>query len=290
MHFNFPFQIFAWVASLSYALEVVATKLLSKHEIKNPWLLNFAYSGLVLIFTVPPALHFHAGLPSHWGNIVWAGVFWALANIFYIFTLYELDITTATPLFNARIVFTVILAELLLKEWLSPSQLIFVALVLVGGVLVSLDERLSRRSMFGRGTVYAVLAMLAFSVDAIFINRAIAQSGFWTVTLWSAILAQALFCLTLPRFAFEAGFVAGRQWAYILCVAIFDLIGILAANRAYAQNVSISSAIITLPLSALLAFILSLAVPKFLEKHTLKVYLIRLAGAALMVYAGIKLS
>lgn len=288
MHFSF--QIFAWAASLAYALEVVATKLLSKHEIKNPWLLNFAYSGLVLILTVPLAVYFHAGLPAHWESVILAGVFWALANIFYIFTLYKLDVSTATPLFNFRIVFTVILAELLLKEWVSPAQLWLIALVLVGGVLVTLDERLSRRSMLSWGTAFAVLAMLAFSIDAIFINRSIAENGFWTVTLWSVVIAQILFCLTLPKFSAEVKTVANRQWLFILCVAIFDLVGVLAANRAYAKNVSISSAIITLPLSAVLVFIVSLIAPKFLEKHTIKIYLIRFAGAALMVYAGIRLS
>lgn len=289
MH-NLPFQIFAWIASLFYGLEVVSTKLLSKHEIKNPWLLNFSYSGVMLVLTVPLAIYFHAGMPQRWVSIIWTGVFWAMANIFYIFTLYKLDITTATPLFNFRIVFTVILAQLFLKEWLNPLQFWLIILVLVGGVLVTLDERLSRRSMISWGTALAVLAMIAFSIEAIFINRAIAENGFWTVTLWSVAITQVLFCLTLPKFAAEVKTVASKQWLFILCVAVFDLVGVLAANTAYAKNVSISSAIITLPLSAVMAVLVSLVAPKFLEKHTLKIYLIRFVGAALMVYAGIKLS
>jgi drug/metabolite transporter (DMT)-like permease len=290
MNFPFPFQIFAWIASVVYAVEVVGTKLLSRHEIKNPWLLNFAYSGLVLVLTMPLALHYHAGFPARWTNVILAGIFWALANVFYILALYKLDLTTLSPLFNVRTGFAVLLAVLFLGEKISSLQAVLIALMFCGGVLVTLDERMSWRSLTSRGTLLAVLVMFAFTMDAVFIKKAIADEGFWTVTLWMPIIAQALFCLTLPRFASEVRRIGAKPWLFILFVALFDFIGNLAANRAYEKNVSISSAIITLPLSGVMAFILSLLVPKFLEKHTAKVYAARLIGTALIIWAGIKLS
>jgi drug/metabolite transporter (DMT)-like permease len=290
MHLNYSFQIFAWIASMFYAVEVVGTKLLSKYEIKNPWLLNFGYSGLVMVFTIPLALYFHAGLPQFWGNIIWAGVFWAIANIFYIFAIYRFDITTLSPLFNLRIAFTVILAVLLLSEKLSAMQLVFIGLMFFGGILVTMDEKVSWRSLFNWKALLTVLAMLlAFSIDAVFIKKAITQNNYWVVTLWTPIIAQFLFCFTLPKFAGGIRGINRKQGWFIFLVGLLDFLGTLAANKAYEKNVSISSSIIALPLSAVLAYILSLFAPKLLEKHTAKVYAARFAGTVLIIWAAIKL-
>ncbi len=288
---NLPFQIFAWFASIVYAVEVVGTKLLSKHEIKNPWLLNFGYSGLVMVFTIPLALYFHAGLPLHWGNVIWAGIFWAIANICYIFALYRFDVTSLSPLFNIRIVFTVILSALLLAEKLSALQFVFIGSMFVGGFLVTADERISWRSMQDWKSFLILLAMwLGFSLDAVFIKKAIGQNGYWTVTLWMPVIAQILFCLTLPRFAREVKVITSKQGWMIFLIGVLDFLGTLAGNKAYQTNVSISSSIIALPLSAVFAFILALIYPKLLEKHTAKVYAARFAGIALIIWAAIKLS
>lgn len=213
-----------------------------------------------------------------------------LANIFWILALYELDITTMTPLYNMRTVFAVLFGVLLLAEKLSAFQLVLIALMICGGVLVSLDERMSWRSMLSKGSVLVLAGMLVFTMDAVFIKKAIAQNGFWATTLWSLVIAQIFFCFTLPKFAGEIKKFSKKQGLFVFCVAIFDLIGTLAANRAYKDNVSISSAIISLPLSAVFAFILSLMYPKLLEKHPAKVYLARFAGLVLIVWAAIKLS
>jgi drug/metabolite transporter (DMT)-like permease len=291
MNLNLPFQIFAWIASIFFAVEVVGTKLLSKYEIKNPWLLNFGYSGLVMVFTVPLALYFHAGLPIFWGNVVWAGIFWAIANICYIFALYRFDVTTLSPLFNVRIVFTVILSVLLLSEKLNALQLIFIGAMFLGGVLVAMDEKISWRSVLNLKSSLILLAMwLAFSLDAVFIKKAIGQNGYWTVTLWMPIIAQILFCFTLPKFAGGIKKVTSKQGWLIFLIGVLDFFGTLAANKAYQTNVSISSSIISLPLSSVLAFTLFLAVPKLLEKHTTKVYAARFVGTVLIILAAIKLS
>lgn len=67
MH-TIPFQIFAWIALVFYAFEVIGTKLLSKYEIKNPWLMNFAWSFLVLAMIIPLSIYYHAGMPSNWST------------------------------------------------------------------------------------------------------------------------------------------------------------------------------------------------------------------------------
>jgi hypothetical protein len=68
------------------------------------------------------------------------------------------------------------------------------------------------------------------------------------------------------------------------------LIGILTSNKSYTDNVTISSAIISLPMSMIMAFLFSIFAPNLLEKHTLKVYAIRFTAAAIMIISALKLS
>ncbi len=154
---------------------------------------------------------------------------------------------------------------------------------------MTLDEQMSYRSILNPGIALAVLSIFTFSLWAIFIKKAVADSDFWTATLFMWIFAQILFCFTIPMFVKEVKNISRSQYWFILLVAVFDLIGTLAANRAYAANVIVSSAIINLPLSAAIAFCISFFFTKSIEKHTWRVYLFRFIGVILIIWAGIKL-
>ncbi len=287
-HINF--QTFAWFASIVYALEVVTTKFMSKHGIKNPWLLNFFLMGFTLLLTIPFGIYYHAaGLPAHFLNVFWAGIFWGLASILYVLALYRMDVSSLSPLYNIRTAFAIILAALFLAERLSVLQFILIAFMFFGGILVTLDERMSWRSIFTWGGFFAMLDMLALALMAVFIKKSIVEIGFWPATLWMFIIGQLLFCLTLPLFFKEIKNLLARDWALLLLIAVLDLIATLAANKAYTYNVSITAAIISIPISSVIALVFSVFAPKLLEHHPVKVYVVRFLGAALIVYAGIKL-
>ena len=73
-------------------------------------------------------------------------------------------------------------------------------------------------------------------------------------------------------------------------MAIFLALGDILANKAYADNVSISTAIISLPCSMIIAVILSFFRSNLLEKHTVKIYLIRFIATAVMILSALKIS
>lgn len=252
--------------------------------------MNFTYCGLMLIFVVPFSLHYGAGWPVLWPNLILASFFWAVGNLLYVIALYKMDLTTLSPLFNVRMGFTLLLGTLFLGEHLSVLQLLFIGLMFLGSVLVTLDEKMSFGSLTKAGVLLVVFMWLVFSLDAMFIKKTIADNGFWTATLWMFVFVQFFFLFTVPRFYKEIESLSRRAWLLILLVAVLDFVATLAVNRAYEKNISISSAIITLPLSAIMAFALSLMAPKVLEKHTAKVYTARFIGIALIVWAGIKLT
>jgi hypothetical protein len=95
---------------------------------------------------------------------------------------------------------------------------------------------------------------------------------------------------TAPLFLKELRRVAKNQVMAVSGAAFVSTVGGLASIRAYAENVSISTAIISLPFSMMIAVTLAIFAPNLLEKHSRKVYAIRLSATAVMFLAALKLS
>ncbi len=61
-----PFYIYASIGAIFGGFFVITAKLTSKHSIANPWLFNFLLTVVTLLFTIPPAIYYHAVLPNNW--------------------------------------------------------------------------------------------------------------------------------------------------------------------------------------------------------------------------------
>lgn len=285
-----PFYIYAWMAGFSGALIVIIAKLASKYSLKNPWLFNFLWIFITLIFTVPVALANHAGIPKDWPPVIAAGVLYALFYIFYILSNYRLDVSVLSPLFNFKTVFTIILGSLLLRENLSPPQFIFFIVIVIAGMFSNIDEKLKLNSFFKLDIGIALLAMAFLAFNNIFINFALVKNDLWTVTLWISIVNLLVILPTIPLFYKDLRRVKFKQVSPVLAMGLFQLIYNITANIAYGVNVGITSIIITLPLSMMIAFFLAIFWPTLLEKHTLKVYAIRFTAASIMIWGALQLS
>ena len=281
---------FAWIATVLYGLEVVFGKLTSKHAIANPWLFNFVWSFLVVLLTVPIAVANHAGVPSRWENLLITSVLYALSGILYIWAIHKLDVSVLSPLFNVRTGLTVILSAVLLGEILTPVQYALVVLILVAGIFVSMDEKLSLRSFFTWPIAIGLANMVVIAFYGIYMKKTLAEVDYWTATAWIASLAQVYLLFTIPLFGRNLHKIKGRQLLGAGLMALVGGLGVLAANKGYEKNVTITSVIISLPISMIIAFIVSFVNPTLLEKHTVKVYAIRFAAASVMIIAALRLS
>ncbi len=104
-------------------------------------------------------------------------------------------------------------------------------------------------------------------------------------------LSQARSSLTAAKPSNKWRFnITFNQLAVVALIAFVSLLSNLAANKAFEQNIALSSAIISLPVSMVLAFLFSVFAPNLLEKHTLKIYAIRFSAAAVMFLAALRLS
>lgn len=285
-----PFYIFAWIGLISYALVIVVGKLTSKHTVSNPWFFNFTWTFLSLLFTVPIALYNHVEFPKDWTWIIVASIFNALWFIFYTFSTYRLDVSVFSPLFNFRSVFAILFSALILGERLNPEQSFYFIIILLGGIFTSLDEKFNIKSFFSSSVFIGLFAMLSLALNNVFVNKVMQNNGFWEGTLWMLIITQIILLVTLPLFLNELRKVKSNQITPLTAMAILSVIGNICFNIAYKENVSITSLIAAIPASMIFAFLFSIFAPKLLEKHTLKVYIVRFTAAAVMIISALKLS
>lgn len=286
------YLVFAWMASFIYGLSVVVSKLATKYSVKNPWLFNFFWSLFVLFFTLIIFVFSQTELKiNSWPNLVLASLFSALTGIFYVLTLYKMDISILSPLFNLRSAISVLLGVLILKESFSFFQLALVVTIIVSGIFVTVDEKWNLKSFFNIPILLALITMIFLSFYGLFLNKSISQNGYWVTTMCVALLDQFLLLLTAPAFIRDIkSSMRASSIAVISMVALLGTLASLASNKAFSENIGISSVIQSLPFSMIMVFALSIIYPKLLEKHPVKIYLVRFISAALMITAALRLS
>ncbi|MBN2421653.1 EamA family transporter [Candidatus Woesearchaeota archaeon] len=284
------YVIYAWLAAILYGLTNVIGKLTSKYTIKNFWLFNFLFALFSLIFTIPLAIKNNVGIPISWENLILSAVFNALFLIFYILSFYHLDVTVMSPLFNFRTVFAVLLSFIILREVLTFNQIVFIILIIFAGFFVSLDEKFNLKSFFRKSVLYGLLMALFLALTGIYINKAVADTGYWETNLFNPLITQIILLFTLPLFYKEVFKINIKQIGSVGIAALCIALGNISANLAYASNVSISTSIISLPFSMFIVFLVSLFKPDLLEKHSLKVYAIRFAAAFIMIFSALRIS
>ncbi len=285
-----PYYLFAWIASVSAALILIISKLTSKHAIPNPWLFNFLWTAITVIFVIPPALYFGASFPKDWVSIIITSIFGVLWYIGYIFALYRLDVSTLSPLFNFRTLFAVLIGIVFLQESFTMEQSLYFMVVLIAGMFATIDEKFSIRSFFTPSIGIGLLAMVFLAINNAFIKIAVDQNDIWTVNLWTAIISLILLLSTIPLFKKDLRRIKFNQLIPIAGMGVIQTVTNYTLAVALAANVSVTTLIMSIPFSMIFAFIFSLFAPNLLEKHTAKVYIIRFASAIIMIYAALQLS
>ena len=283
--------IFAWIASLSYGIYAITAKLIGKYQIKNSYQFSFfitLFSGVIMAIT---SYLYGGRLPENWSYIILAAIFLAIGNALYLRALKVLDVSVFSPLFNIRVAITVILSALILGESFTTSTLSLIVLIFVAGFFATMDEKFSIHTFFTKNIGLGVLFMLILSIQSILVNRAVDQTDYWTATLWMSLTAIIVsFIILFPKFKSDLKQTNPREYLGVAVLASIGSIGDLAAYKAFSGNVSISSVIISLPLSMVLAFALSIWKPDLLENHSYKVYFVRFIAAAIMIWAALQLN
>lgn len=285
-----PFYVAAWLTNIFYGFGSIASKLSSKHQLSNPWLFNFVLGVIITLGTIPIAIANGVQWPIHWGALWLAGLFSALAGTLFVLAMYKLDISILSPLYSLRVAFSILLGMIFFGELLTIFQLVLVSIIFIAGLFVSVDEHLSIRSFFRPVIGLAILAVLSSAIYSATLKSAMQVEGYWEVTLWNNVLAVIITFVTVPLFWKDLRKMHMKYYSGVAISGLAYTFGALTANIAYATNIGLSAAILAVPMSMIMAILFSLIKPELLEKHTLKIYAIRLSAAAVMVWAALRLS
>jgi drug/metabolite transporter (DMT)-like permease len=285
-----PFYVFAWITNFFYSLSAITGKLTSKHQIKNPWQLNYLWGLFSCILITPFALWNGVHLPTHWGPLWVFGIASALSGTLWILSMSLLDVSVLTPLYAFRPVFSVILGLLFLNEHLTVTQYILIGVIIIAGLFESADDHFSLRSFFHPTIALAITAVLFSAILGAATKYAMTYEGLWEVTLWGSLLSMVPGIVTIPLFWKDVQRTPVQKYKGLIVSVVISFIGFLSVNKAFAENISITTAILSVPTSMLMAFLFSVFAPKLLEKHSMKIYAIRFSAAAVMVLAALKLT
>ncbi len=280
----------AWIASVSFGLVSITAKLTSKYQISNPWVFTFLWHLFTLVLTIPISIVNGAYIPNAWINIAAAGIFYTLFEIFYVLSIQRLDVSAMIPLFNLRTVIGAVLSAFILKEFYTMPEYALMGLIVIAGLFVTMDEKFSLRSFFTKKIFFMIMTVTFLAIYSIFVNKAVNEFGLWTASVWMYGVGQIFLLPTILFFYKELPKLQFTHVSSLFLMAIFGTIGFLTENLALSGNITLSTIISSLPLSMILAFLFSVFAPKLLEKHTLKVYAIRFAAAAVMIGATLKLT
>lgn len=283
------FQFFAWLSSISSGISILSTKITSKHLIKNPWHFNFLMMASISVVTICVSIYSGARFPAFLVPVVLAGITSGLISVAFVFAIYHLDISVLAPLFSFRTFFGLIFGTVLLHEVISRQDIFFILIIFVAGFFVTFDQKLKLRSFFQKGILYALCMTAGLGIFGVFVQIAIRENGFWTASCGISIVALITILPTV-LLAKEPLRITRMSLYAIAVITLFDTISRLASQKAYAENYTISQAIVSLPISMFFVFILSQIKPQFLESHPLSVYLVRFIAGGSMIYAAIQLS
>ncbi len=281
---------YAWLTAITYGIGALVGKLATKYHIKNPWLFNIVWAVLTLLFIVPFALFYHVGLPEDWSSMIVLGLANAVSSITFAFAFYAVDLSILSPLSNMRAPITAIIGVLIFHEILSPFKWILIGVLFVAGLFIHADEKMSLKAFWTKATALTFVWILTSVWFNTMIKVASNHNGFWEVSLWSNLLMVVFLLPTIPFFIKDLAKTPLMNYSGIAINTALWTAGLLFSIKALSANVSISMAIISLPLAMILTMILAFFAPKILEKHPAKIYVIRTTAAALMFLSALGLS
>lgn len=243
-------------------------------------LLPFVYQDLPAMFT-----QFSYGLVV----LLIAGVVALAANIFDFKALRIGKISVVEPVFAFEVVVTAVLASVLIKETLTPTQLILVALIVSGIFLISVKSfRDLRKIKVEDGVWLAIFAMIGMGLVNFVMGEGSRATNPFLMNWYTGVfifIALGIYFLYTPeheRVQIKEDFRNG--WLLIILVGFFDALAWLAFSfSTITTPIAISTAISEsyIVLAALLGIIFN---RERLRRHQVVGLLITVISAIILAY------
>lgn len=289
------YVVFSLIAATGFAVAGIVNKLASKYAITERWSLLFWYYFTFIPFALLIPLTVSIVVPATiglWLLIFGYSVCFLLGNICFFTAVFKTDASVFSPFFQLQAAFLALLAFIFLDERFPVSNYLWMGVILVGAVLVAIDERMSLKSFFSKA-ILLILAMQFFHAGSnLFAGLVLRFTDFWNLTWWSTVVSTILVVLFISAVNGLRVRVSIKQLRPMFMVNALSFVAALSLFRAFQENVTISGvlSLLTGPITFLIVVALSRRKPEFLEHHSAKVYAIRSVGVVLTLVGAILVS
>lgn len=283
---------FALLAAFFFAASFILNKIVANHQVKNPdslftltlWLISLNILFIPTITT--PKFDFQA-LP----HIVMYSITFVVG--FYLMTkgIYSVDVSVLGPLFQLQSGFIAILAAVFLGERFPGYNYLLVACLVIGAMLVSVNERLNPKAFLSSGVLLIIAMQFLHAVSNIFVGFALKSIDFWSVVFFgqilNAILVSIIALIRQPKLNYPA-----KTIGTLYVRGFFQFLGAIFLFKAFQTNLSIAGALglLAAPIVLVISILSSHFFPNLLEHHSRKVYAVRGIGLLIILFAAVTLS
>lgn len=184
-----PWYLFALAVPVLYSGSNFIDKFLLEKKIKDPMAIT-AIAGLasgILGVIIGLIVGFNNIDSFQISLIIFAGIL----LIFYLFPYFEAmkieDASRVVPLFQFIPVFTLILSSVFLKESLTMKQIVGLALVVGGGILISVKKVEGKMFRPRKSLWFMLLASFMYSAVGILFRFVVKDVNFWTTLSYEYI-------------------------------------------------------------------------------------------------------
>ena len=128
---------------------------------------------------------------------------------YYLFYsgIFSTDASSFAPLFQLQAVFIAILAFIFLGERFPLSNYLFIVAIIIGAVLVTIDEKMAFKSFLQKGIALIVLMQVFHAVSNLFVGITLRVMGPIKILFWEYLILGPLFIpfvlLVRPRLKYS---------------------------------------------------------------------------------------
>jgi drug/metabolite transporter (DMT)-like permease len=286
------YLIFAFFAATCFAIGQIINKLLSKHSIDNPDSLMAYFMIATFSFSLFLSPFVPLTLPSLpiLGLVALTTLIFLVGYYCFFVGVFDADASSIAPIFQMQAALVGLLAFVFLGERFPLSNYLWMSILILGGILVSFDERMSPKSFLRRGIILILLMQLLHATTNLCVGFILKELSALQLVFWEnliiGLLSLVFIAVKRPRLDYEPKIIAPMFLSsYIASV------GVLSLFQAFSQNLTISSIIglLSAPMVFVVSVIASRLSPTFLEHHSSNVYLVRGFGLLIILLGVYKI-
>ena len=279
----------ALLSGVFYSINGVLYKISNKYSIRDPLRLLFYiyFLQLPLSLLILPFVKF-SFIRQDLFSFLFFNLAFFVGSIFVGFSLVHLDASVFMPLFNLQLILTGSLAYFALGERYSTVSYLFMVVIVLGGVLVSAEDKFQLK--ISKPLILLLIGLLFYSLSDIFGGIAVRKLGVLNLRFWSSIFLFILSILLVPFFKVNEKIIPSKLVPPFF-VGFFGFLGLIFLSLGFIYSVSLSQALgrLSSVYSLILIIVLAKYRGEFLEKYSRKVYITRFVGCLIMVVAALGL-